>query len=66
MEGATRKELYRDKSDVIEKNHKVFKGTWETYIKANMFPSQEAKLRGYVDKVSESKGATKNKDTRLL
>jgi GT2 family glycosyltransferase len=51
VDGATRKGMYKDKSEIIENNHKVFKEKWNTYIQNNLIqtnqPSTTASLTTY-------------------
>jgi GT2 family glycosyltransferase/glycosyltransferase involved in cell wall biosynthesis len=41
VDGATRKGMYKDKSEVIENNHKVFKGKWDGYIRDNFIQAKQ-------------------------
>jgi glycosyltransferase involved in cell wall biosynthesis len=41
VDGAMRKEMYKDKSEVIENNHKVFKEKWNTYIQNNLIQTKQ-------------------------
>jgi GT2 family glycosyltransferase/glycosyltransferase involved in cell wall biosynthesis len=41
VDGATRKGMYKDKSEVIENNHKVFKGKWDRYIRDNLIQATQ-------------------------
>jgi hypothetical protein len=33
--------MYKDKSEVIENNHKVFKGKWDGYIRDNFIQAKQ-------------------------
>jgi hypothetical protein len=47
VDGATRKGMYKDKSEVIENNHKVFKRKWDGYIRNNLIQAKQPSTTTY-------------------